>query len=122
MPRAGIWMVFGALVVAVGCGGSEDRRPDTGAGASQPVPATLNCADMCGRLADCLVTLCNEDTNSMQFTPLGSVVEAQCVSGCTDALVMTQFSTTAWQCLFQSSCRQVLDYDTCAVDSSYHCM
>jgi hypothetical protein len=121
MSRAGCWMVVAALVVASACGG-EDRRPDTGAGAAQPIPATLNCADMCGRLADCLVTLCNEDTNSTQFTPLGPVVESQCVSGCTEAIVMSQFSPQDWTCLFQSSCRQVLDYDTCAVDSSYHCM
>ena len=122
MPRAGRWMVCVVLVVAFGCGGSEDRRPDTGAGAGQPVPATLNCTDMCRRLAECLVTLCNEDTNSTRYTSFQGFVETDCLTTCTDALVMTQFSTQAWQCLFQSSCRQTLDYDTCAVDSSYHCM
>src|SRR6187549_3892769 len=48
------------ILVAVGCGGSSGH-PDTGAGAHKTPPATENCTDLCQRIADCAVVLCNED-------------------------------------------------------------
>jgi hypothetical protein len=108
-------------MTAVGCGDSPSRHPDTGAGANQPVPPTQNCQDMCQRLADCLVILCNEDTMSTRYEGLQDLVAADCLSTCTDATVMSMVSASAWQCLFQSSCRQTLEYQECIQPSSYHC-
>ncbi|HMF39461.1 MAG TPA: hypothetical protein VKQ32_02145 [Polyangia bacterium] len=108
------------LLTLIGCGDSA-RRPDTGAGAGQPVPPTENCVDLCNRLGSCVVILCDEDTHSMNYDGLGTLLADQCVSTCTDAQVMSGVSSTAWQCIFQSSCRQVFDYDTCHGMGTYHC-
>jgi hypothetical protein len=124
MLRPGRLVVTSLLVIAVGfgCGdGGGERRPDTGAGANQPVPTALNCSDFCARLGDCVVTLCNEDTKSNQYDGFGGLLAAQCESTCTDSLLMSGFTPQIWQCLFQSSCRQVFDYDTCNSDGSYYC-
>jgi hypothetical protein len=109
------------VVAALGCGGDDPpRKPDTGAGAGQTPPAVPTCTDLCARLGDCVEILCNEDTKSTQFTGFGDLIAANCVAGCTDAALQTV--TASWNCLFQSSCRQVFDYDTCNNDGSYHCM
>jgi hypothetical protein len=110
----------GLLSFAVGCGGST-RHVDTGAGANQSVPATENCADLCQRLGDCVEVLCNEDTKSTRFTGLGGLLVSQCEATCTDDLVHSTVNSTQWTCTFMSSCREVLDYDDCGIDGSYHC-
>jgi hypothetical protein len=52
-----------------------------------------------------------------------SVVLGECQAQCTDAALQSMVPTAAWQCLFQSSCRQALDYNTCnASPGSYKCM
>lgn len=109
------------VALALGCGSSGAQRPDTHAGASQPVPATENCTDLCERLGACVEILCNEDSKSSRYTGLGDVLTLQCESTCADATVQSGFDGTQWQCVFQSSCRQAIDYDTCHVKSSYSC-
>jgi len=114
-----------ALLLALGCGdsgSSPPRKPDTGAGAGQTPPAVENCADLCQRLGTCLVILCNEDTMSTMYTGFDTLLAEQCTATCTDAQVMTAINPTAWQCFFQSSCRQVFDYDSCHAQGTYHCM
>jgi hypothetical protein len=115
--------VTGCLVAAsltLGACGS-DTKPDTGYGKGQAVPPAVNCTDFCRRAADCAARLCNEDTKSTRFDAVEGLLETSCLSMCTDALLQQSFPTAAWQCLFQSSCRQVLDYDTCNSDGSYTC-
>jgi hypothetical protein len=111
-----------ALAAVLGCGSDPPSHPDTGAGAGLPVPTTENCVDLCARLGDCVVTLCNENTNSTQFEGLQGALALQCESTCTDALVMSQINPTAWSCIFQSSCRQVFERDICHTSANYHCM
>jgi hypothetical protein len=112
------------LAAALGCGGdSPPRHPDTGAGAGQTPPTTVNCVDFCQRSSQCLVTLCDEDTMSTQYDALLDLVVMQCQSSCVDATIQSMINPTAWQCLFQSSCRQVFEYNTCnATPASYRCM
>ena len=117
-----------ALALAVGaaaaCGGgaSTPSHPDTGYGANQPVPDTVNCADFCSRAGDCGAQLCNEDTMSTNYTPLAQIVAAECDSvACTPA-VLAQITAADWQCYFQSSCRQVFGQNVCHVaNTSYTC-
>ena len=111
-----------ALAAAVGCGNDPPSHPDTGAGAGQPIPTTENCVDLCTRLGDCVVTLCDENTNSTQFSGLEGALASQCESTCTDALVNSNINATAWSCIFQSSCRQVFEHDVCHTQANYHCM
>jgi hypothetical protein len=111
------------LAATFGCGSDgPPPHPDTGAGAGQPVPATETCVDLCARLGDCVVILCDENTNSTQFEGFQDILASQCVSGCTDALVMSSINATAWSCVFQSSCRQVFEHDVCHTQANYHCM
>jgi hypothetical protein len=114
------FVLAAAFGMAVGCG-SDKQRPDTGAGANEPVPPTLNCVDLCARLGSCVEVLCNEDTNSSRYTGLGDLLAGQCEASCTESLVQEAFTSSKWMCLFSSSCRQVFDYDTCHADSNYHC-
>jgi hypothetical protein len=109
--------------LAVGCGsGDPPKHPDTGAGAGQPVPATLNCADFCQRAASCTATLCDEDTHSTQYDSLVAPTAAACAAGCNDAQIQAAIPTSAWQCIFQSSCREAFDYNTCgATSTKYSC-
>jgi hypothetical protein len=116
--RIAIGMV---AMAALGCG-SEERRPDTGVGADQPVPSALNCMDYCRRLSSCLVLLCNEDTKSTSFTGLEDLVTVQCQSVCNENDLRSRGLTdVAWTCLFQSSCREAIDYDVCNGQASYSC-
>jgi hypothetical protein len=111
-------------VTAIGCGGSSgSRAPDTGYGAGQTPPATINCADLCMRLANCAAELCDEDTMSMRFVALGEALVPPCESSCTDPLLQSKITLSQWQCLFESSCRQAVDasYDVCHAMSSYSC-
>ena len=106
---------------AVGACSVEEGFPDTGYGAGQPVPATLTCMDMCTRLANCAVNLCNEDTDTMDFTVYEPVVRDNCQLSCTDAAVAAQFTPAEWTCTFQNSCRSVFGDDVCGTDASYSC-
>ncbi len=110
-----------AAAGAAACGSSAPSHPDTGYGANQPVPDTINCTDFCTRGADCGAQLCNEDTMSTSYTALAPIVIAECESAC-NANVLAQVTTAAWQCYFQSSCRQVLEHNACHIsNSSYTC-
>jgi hypothetical protein len=118
-------VALAAVVMAVGCGGgnSSPRKPDTGYGAGETPPATLNCTDFCQRLSDCAAQLCDEDTMSMNYTALADVLVPPCDASCTDATLQAKLTTSQWQCFFESSCRQVVDasYDVCHANSSYSC-
>ena len=104
------------------CGGSDGTtHPDTGYGANQPVPTTVNCTDFCARAADCGSQLCNEDTMSTNYTALAPLLAGECQSACT-APLLAQLTPTVWQCYFQSSCRQIFEDNVCHVsNASYTC-
>ena len=120
---------FGAVVLIthalIGCSGGDDddddepRKPDTGYGAAQVVPDTINCVDYCARTGDCVETLCNENTHSTNYDGFGEAYAGLCESQCTDSLLQSQATAAEWQCLFKSSCRQAFDYDSCHVQASY---
>ena len=111
-------LLLGALIVTA-CGG--DGSSDTGYGANQPVPATKNCEELCARLADCVVALCNEDTDSDRYTGLEDLLALDCESTCTDGQVETYFTAEKWSCVYDSSCREVFDYQECDPTTTYHC-
>ncbi len=114
-------IAVGLLAATLGCDG-EERKPDTGYGANQPVPATMTCTDLCTRLVDCVVTLCNEDTRSTRYDALKTAFFADCVdNGCVDADLQSGTTATVWSCLFQSSCREVYDYAICERGAYYYC-
>jgi hypothetical protein len=108
-------------LAAVACGSSTPGHPDTGYGANQPVPSAVNCTDFCTRGGECGAQLCNEDTMSMNYTPLASIVIAQCESVC-NPTILAQITPAVWQCYFQSSCRQVFEHNICDTpNTSYKC-
>jgi len=113
------------LLVVSGCGGDDSdappRKPDSGYGKSEPLPAARTCTDLCTRAADCAEHLCNEDSHSTRYTGLGDILELNCEGACTDSLVNSNITASEWQCLFQDSCRQVFDYDSCHTKSTYTC-
>jgi hypothetical protein len=117
------WTLASWLLVvgAAGACSVEEGFPDTGYGAGQPVPATLTCMDMCARLANCAVNLCNEDTDTMNYTEFEPVLVDNCRFSCTDADVAARFSQMQWECTFMNSCRSVFGDDVCATDASYAC-
>jgi hypothetical protein len=122
-PRQVSLMLVLALAVAgaAACGGSAPGHPDTGYGANQPVPATVNCTDLCTRGADCSAQLCNEDTMSTMYTALAPILIAECESECNDT-VLAQLTPANWQCYFQSSCRQVFEDNVCqTANTKYTC-
>ena len=116
----GVGVLFALSCLALGCGDSAGHT-DTGVGAGETPPATENCVNLCARVTDCAVALCDEDTMSTRYDALGSLLEDQCRSTCTDAEVQAKIPATAWQCLFQSSCRGVFEHDVCHAMSHYNC-
>jgi len=123
----GVLAVF-ALVRASACSGGggddddDERKPDTGYGKGATVPTPRTCTDLCERLADCAAQLCNEDTKSTRYDALKELLASQCDAGCTDDVVNSKITADQWQCLFQSSCREAIDYDTCHTQgASYTC-
>jgi len=112
-----------ALVILVnglaGCDGGE--HPDTGYGAGLPVPATMNCSDLCTRLGDCAGHLCAEDKNNPAYIGLGGAAESQCLTSCTDVLLQSKATSTQWSCLFEKTCRAVFGHDACSMQSKYWC-
>ena len=108
------------LLLVLGCGG-DAGHPDTGVGAGAAVPTVEGCTDYSTRSTFCAVALCDEDTMSMNYDSLGPALQNTCNSTCTDAQLQTIVSPTAWECLFQSSCRQVYEHDACHVAATYRC-
>jgi hypothetical protein len=110
------------VLMMVACGSSGGSgHPDTGYGANQPVPATVNCVDFCTRAADCGTQLCNEDKMTTSYTALAPAAAAGCESAC-DSTVLAQFTPTIWQCYFQSSCRALAEQNVCHVSpAGYTC-
>jgi hypothetical protein len=123
-----VWlaMVFGAFVTVLGCGDGSappvtgSMHPDTGVGAGETPPPSIDCLDLCLRSAYCVGQLCDEDKMSTVYVTIGDEIAAQCNVSCAAAppigLTMSQ-----WQCLFQSSCRQVFERDTCGIQGTYSC-
>jgi hypothetical protein len=122
--RLSLLLALALAVATAACGSSSGppapSHPDTGYGANQPVPATVNCTDYCSRTVDCGTQLCNEDTMSTMYTALVPLASAACASACNAALLAQL--TPGWQCLFQSSCRQVLGENVCGTaNTKYSC-
>jgi len=112
-------LVAASTAAALACGG--DRIEDD-YGRTTP-PEEHTCATTCARLAECMVYLCNVDTNSNDYSGLEGFLEDDCVSTCdedalTDALAE---DPEAFDCMFEESCRDYLDYDDCHVDARYSC-
>ena len=118
--RLSFWVALVAVGTVVGCGGS-DGHPDTGYGANQPVPTAETCVDLCQRLGDCVVDLCDEDTSSTRYVGTQSLLAYSCTSGCTDGEVQSAISPAVWQCLFEDTCREVFGEDACHAMSHYTC-
>jgi hypothetical protein len=119
--------VFALLSVIglVGCGGGDDdetppRKPDTGYGKGEPVPATPSCADLCSRIGDCAVALCDEDTKSTKYDPLLDDLIQACLGSCSESN-LAAVTSAQWNCYFTDSCRQVFDYAACPGGGSYFC-
>jgi hypothetical protein len=122
-----VWLaVVAAIFTATpGCGDGSattvTMHPDTGAGAGETPPAMVNCLDLCLRSADCLGQLCNEDKMSTLYTALADEIASQCSVQCATTGPLTAVTPADWQCLFQSSCRQVFERDVCGVQANYTC-
>jgi hypothetical protein len=112
-----------SLWLQAACGGGAGSKPDTGYGAMQPVPATINCIDLCQREGDCFEHLCNEDTKSTRYTGAGTLLVRLCEESCTDTQLMSRLASAPqkWTCLFQSTCRMAIGNDSCDADASYSC-
>lgn len=106
--------------VLLGCDGTPSF-PDTGYGAAEPVPPTKNCKDFCARDADCIVALCDENMSTTSFMAIRVVFDNECLAGCTDAQLQAEATDANWQCLFESSCRQVFEHDVCKANARYSC-
>src|SRR5215471_54396 len=96
------------FVAALGCDSSDQMttpvhvlHPDTGVGAGETAPGTVNCLDLCLREADCAAKLCDEDTMTTVFDALSDELAAQCNTGCTAAPSPPGLSAAQWQCFFQ---------------------
>ena len=81
----------------------------------------LGCESDSPGLASCAITLCNEDTNPTRYSGGERAYETACNAGCSDASLQA-LSLTTWQCVYQSSCRQLLEHDACHQGTSYSCM
>jgi hypothetical protein len=112
-------IALGASLSALGC--DSGGHPDTGVGANQTPPAVMTCADLCQREAQCVADLCDEDTSSTNYDGLVPAFTDDCEANCTDADVQARIATPQWQCIFQSSCRQVFEYDVCHGSGRYNC-
>jgi hypothetical protein len=111
-------LALGLLVSGGRCGG--DGIPDSGYGANQPVPAMVNCLDICHRASDCAAHLCDEDKHTTAYLALAPQLEAVCVSSCSDATLSPAITATQWQCVFHDSCRQVFGEKACGTANTYY--
>jgi len=116
-------IIVAGIVTALGaCSSTADGRQDTGYGAGQTAPVTENCTNLCQRVADCGVHLCDEDKSTTAYLGSLSLLENACESSCTDAQITANISPTQWQCLFHDSCRMVLGNNSCGTaNTSYTC-
>jgi hypothetical protein len=111
-----------AGAAACGSSGGGSSHPDTGYGANQSVPATVNCTDFCTRAADCGAQLCDEDTMSTSYTALVPILVSECENVACNASVLAMITSANWQCYFTSSCRQVFGQNVCHTpNTSYRC-
>jgi hypothetical protein len=119
-------VVLAAFTTALGCDDSGSSppppavHPDTGAGAGETPPATITCLDLCLRTNDCGGKLCDEDKMTTAYSALTSQLALQCSVTCASAPTLP-VTPAEWQCLFQSSCRQVFEHDVCHVRAHYSC-
>jgi hypothetical protein len=117
-------IVAAAFAMAASCGDdpTPTRHPDTGIGAGETPPAVANCLDLCLRSSYCVGQLCDEDKMSTAYGAIADQLALQCATQCGPAVAVPGDSTPAsWQCLFQSSCRQVFEEDVCGVKARYSC-
>ncbi len=120
-PRSLFWVALVAVGAVVGCGGS-DGHPDTGYGANQPVPTTETCVDLCQRLGDCVVDLCDEDSSSTRYVGTQSLLAYSCLNRVAPTARFSRPSRPrSRQCSFEDTCRQVFGEDTCHAMSHYTC-
>lgn len=109
------------VLVLVVCACSGDDHPDTGYGKDAPRPIRPSCVDLCSRVADCAVTLCNEDSSSTKYDDYEDDLQSQCELDCDQASLEDAFNPAALDCIFASSCRAVFDDDVCTVGGKYSC-
>ena len=119
-------LVLAAFTAALGCGDSgpptAPMHPDTGVGAGDTPPATVNCVDLCLRTVYCGGQLCDEDKMTTAYSTLANQLALQCNTTCSTAPPYLGAITPAhWQCVFQSSCRQVFEQQVCGAMSHYSC-
>jgi len=122
---AGLAIAAATFTAVTGCdqpAPSPAVHPDTGIGAGETAPATIDCLDLCLRGAECVGDLCNEDKMSSAYTALAQELALQCSATCaTNPPNLGSITQAQWQCLFQSSCRQVFEHDVCNVNARYSC-
>ena len=112
--------VLATLVSCLGgCGGTPEHV-DTGYGVSQSVPKTVNCTDLCQRLSNCTVNLCDEDRNTTQYLEMESQLDGSCAIGCDNATLASQVTSSQWTCMFDKSCRAVFSHDACGVPGAFY--
>ncbi|HEY4183107.1 MAG TPA: hypothetical protein VGM90_40065 [Kofleriaceae bacterium] len=110
------WALAGIVVAACG----DNHHVDSGYGKNVAQPAELTCEDLCTRMSDCAVALCDEDTASIRYKSVEDVLTDQCIATCSDQRLAT-FSETQTRCVFALSCRKVFDDDDCNIDGNYTC-
>ena len=88
------------------------------------VPSSPSCDSLCDRIADCTRHLCNVDTNTNSYDSLEPMLYEDCMSDCQDADIelFAEQLPVVYECVFESSCREVFADDICESDSYYVCM
>ena len=124
-PAVSLAIVVAVFTMTPGCGDGSTTtttgHPDTGVGAGETPPPMVNCIDLCLRGAYCLGQLCNEDKMSTVYSALADQIASQCSTQCATTGPLANVTPADWQCLFQSSCRQVFEKDVCGVQAHYSC-
>ncbi|HEY4056207.1 MAG TPA: hypothetical protein VGM39_06335 [Kofleriaceae bacterium] len=113
------WRWVLAVIAISACGG--DDHPDTGYGKDAIRPASPTCVDVCSRVANCAVALCNEDSSSHDYDQFEDESESQCALDCDQATLDDAFTAEKYDCIFAESCRAVFDDDVCSVGGTYSC-
>ena len=113
-------LTFGAALMALGCDDSAEHA-DTGFGGDAAVPAAIDCTALCQRSADCIVDLCDEDSNSTKFAGIGEAVKESCLNTCSDSELEAVTTQASWDCLFKSTCRQAFGENVCNANARYSC-
>jgi len=118
------FIVLAVSMAGTACSGSasgKPNHPDSGYGKEIVTPSSINCTDFCNRMGDCAAHLCTEDTGSAAYAGISGLVVQECGMTCVDSQLSAKMTKDQWTCLFQSSCREVFDYDNCHANSSYYC-